>query len=205
MVFQHRRSGEGSVRRRHASRRPGAVDALSGRGDLRIGHRAARCAEMADQDFRIRFPHRHECSPVSAGSRGRGPRRAFRLLLQHAGVVHASRRPHAPEHRVGLEPRDAPGDTHFACYRGTRSGVEVRQIRADGFRPELYVVPNSADTKSQVLAAVRTRVASLDAQFPGIAVEDRGGEIQRTTPGAPCWSRSALRPGHRELPDPSDR
>ncbi len=87
------------------------------------------------------------------------------------------------------EPRDAPGDTHFAYYRGTRSSVEVRQTRADGFRPEVYVVPNSADTKSQVLAAVRTRVASLDAEFPGIAVEDRGGEIHVTIP-------EALRVGH---------
>jgi predicted dehydrogenase len=87
------------------------------------------------------------------------------------------------------EPLDAPGDTHFAYYRGTRSRIEVRQTSGDGFRPELYVVPNSADAKRDVLAGVRSRIASLQAEFPGIAAVDRGAEIQVTIP-------EALRVGH---------
>jgi predicted dehydrogenase len=87
------------------------------------------------------------------------------------------------------EPLEAPGDTHFAYYRGTRARVEVRQTRADGYRPELYVVPNRPDTASDVLAAVRARIASLQSEFPGTAAVDRGGEIHVTIP-------EALRVGH---------
>lgn len=86
------------------------------------------------------------------------------------------------------EPKDAPGDTHFACYRGTRSRIEVRQTRADAFRPELYVVP-AAGVKPQVLAAVEARVASLQPAYPGIRAEDRGAEIRISIP-------NALRVGH---------
>ena len=87
------------------------------------------------------------------------------------------------------EPGDALGDTHFACYEGTRSRIEVRQTRDDGFRPELYVVPADPGVKTRVLAAVRARVASLQDAFPGTAVEDRGAEIHIAIPGA-------LRVGH---------
>jgi predicted dehydrogenase len=74
------------------------------------------------------------------------------------------------------------GDTHFAFYKGTRARIEVRQSQADRFRPELYVVPNSADGKNQVLAAVEAKVQALQRDFPGIGVEDRGTEIHITVP-----------------------
>jgi predicted dehydrogenase len=81
------------------------------------------------------------------------------------------------------------GDTHFAVYRGTRARVEVRQIKADKFRPELYVVPASDAVKPQVLDAVKTRIQALQRDLPGVAVEDRGAEIHVTVP-------EALRVGH---------
>lgn len=73
------------------------------------------------------------------------------------------------------------GDTHFAFYRGTRSRVEIRQTRADRFRPELYIVPE-ASAKGEVLAAARAKVAALQGEFPGVAAEDRGAEIRVTIP-----------------------
>jgi hypothetical protein len=81
------------------------------------------------------------------------------------------------------------GDTHFAFYRGTRARVEVRQTRADGFRPELYVVPASPAGKSELLAAVKARVAVLQPEYPGIAVEEHGTEVRISIP-------EALRVGH---------
>ena len=47
------------------------------------------------------------------------------------------------------------GDTHFAVYRGGLSRVEVRQTKADKYRPEVYIVPNDAADKAEVLAAAR--------------------------------------------------
>jgi predicted dehydrogenase len=75
------------------------------------------------------------------------------------------------------------GDTHFAFYRGTRSRVEVRQTRADRFRPELYVVP-APQMKPQVLAAVQAKIKALQAEYPGVGVEERGAEVHITIPDA---------------------
>lgn len=87
------------------------------------------------------------------------------------------------------EPPAGSGDTHFAFYRGTRARIEVRQTRADRFRPELYVVPAAAAMKPQVLAAVQAKIQSLKQAYPGIGVEDRGTEIHVTVP-------DSLRVGH---------
>ncbi len=81
------------------------------------------------------------------------------------------------------------GDTHFAVYRGTRSRAEIRQTKADRYLPELYVVPANAAVKAEVLAAVQARIKAVQAEFPGVAVEDRGAEIKITVP-------DALRVGH---------
>lgn len=67
------------------------------------------------------------------------------------------------------------GDTHLAIYRGTKSNVEVRQGAAEKYRPELYVV-------GDIEAALRARVDELQAQYPGIAVEDLGEEFRVTIP-----------------------
>jgi predicted dehydrogenase len=76
------------------------------------------------------------------------------------------------------------GDTHFASYRGTRSRIEVRQSRADRFRPELYVVPATAAARAQVHAAVQAKLRALEHQYPGIGMEDRDAEIHITIPDA---------------------
>jgi predicted dehydrogenase len=76
----------------------------------------------------------------------------------------------------------AGADTHFAFYKGTRSRVEVRQTRADRYRPELYVIPADASAKAVVLAAVQTKIAALQRDYPGIAVDDRGSDIHITIP-----------------------
>ena len=87
------------------------------------------------------------------------------------------------------EPPAGSGDTHFAFYRGTRARIEVRQTRADRFRPELYVVPATAAMKPEVLAAVQTKIDALKRTYPGIGVEDSGAEIHITIP-------ESLRVGH---------
>jgi predicted dehydrogenase len=81
------------------------------------------------------------------------------------------------------------GDTHYAVYRGTRARVEVRQTKADGYRPELYIVPASPQSKAEILAAVEKRLAALRNMYPGIGVQERGPELRVTIP-------DALRVGH---------
>ena len=74
------------------------------------------------------------------------------------------------------------GDTHFAYYKGSRARIEVRQTRADGPRPALYVIPNDPQAKAQVLAAVRQQLEAVRRQFPGVGVEERGAELLVTIP-----------------------
>ena len=58
-------------------------------------------------------------------------------------------------------------DTYVARIRGTKSSIEVRQGEAENFRPEVYIVPNSAALRGEVLAALREKVE----------VEERGEEL----------------------------
>jgi predicted dehydrogenase len=80
-------------------------------------------------------------------------------------------------------------DTHFAYYKGTKARIEIRQTEADRYLPELYVIPASPEAKAPVLAAVQAKIKSLLEQYPGIGVDERGGEIHISVP-------DALRVGH---------
>jgi predicted dehydrogenase len=104
-------------------------------------------------------------------------------------VSYALRGIHAKLHVIwDWEPPGA-GDTHFASYRGTRARIEVRQTRADRYLPELYIVPAAAAIKPQVLAAVHAKIEALKKDYPGLGVENRGGELRVVIP-------DALRVGH---------
>ncbi len=74
------------------------------------------------------------------------------------------------------------GDTHYAVYRGSRARVEVRQTSADKYRPEVYVVPAAPGARPQVLAAVQAKVKALQGRYPGVAVDERNGEIHISIP-----------------------
>jgi predicted dehydrogenase len=70
------------------------------------------------------------------------------------------------------------GDTYDATFRGTRARVEIRQGKAEKYVPELYVVPQSSD----ILRAVRNKVAALQARYPDLAVAESAGEAHIVIP-----------------------
>jgi predicted dehydrogenase len=76
------------------------------------------------------------------------------------------------------------GDRHYAVYRGAKANVEIRQTKADGYQPELYVIPTRAGDLASVKAAVEARLAGLQATFAGVGVEVRGDELHVTIPKA---------------------
>jgi predicted dehydrogenase len=76
------------------------------------------------------------------------------------------------------------GDTHWAVYRGSRARVEVRQGDPEGYKPQTYVVPNDAKDKAAVVAAVRKKLAALQAFYPGIDMEEKGSDILLKIPDA---------------------
>jgi predicted dehydrogenase len=80
------------------------------------------------------------------------------------------------------EAETGAGDTHFAVVRGSRSRIEVRQGPDQRFRPELFVVPERSAERGDVLSALRARIARLQDRYPGLGVEDVGGESLVTIP-----------------------
>ena len=75
-------------------------------------------------------------------------------------------------------------DTHQALYRGTRCRLALRQGPAEGFRPELYVLP-----EADIGTALHRHIAALQPSYPAIAVEALGSEWRVAVP-------DALRLGH---------
>lgn len=82
-------------------------------------------------------------------------------------------------------------DTYEARFHGTRSSIEVRQGAAENFRPEVYIVPNTPELRSEVGTALAQTAVELQPGFPGLAVEDRGPEFRLAIP-------DGLRVGHEE-------
>jgi predicted dehydrogenase len=74
------------------------------------------------------------------------------------------------------------GDTHFAAFQGTRSRVEVRQGKEQNFKPEVYVIPNKAEERQSVRAAVQAKIATFQGIYPGIALEDQDHQLWVTVP-----------------------
>jgi predicted dehydrogenase len=75
-------------------------------------------------------------------------------------------------------------DTHTALYRGTRARLEIRHGLAEGYRPQLYVVP-----EADVGAALAHRIDAVQGQYPGVALERRDNDWRVNIP-------DALRVGH---------
>ncbi len=73
-------------------------------------------------------------------------------------------------------------DSYVAVFRGTKAHVELRQGKAENFRPEVYVVPNGEAVKTEVFAALSKKVAGLQQKWPGVAVEERGAEARIVIP-----------------------
>jgi len=78
------------------------------------------------------------------------------------------------------EAPEGAGDTHFATVRGRRARIEIRQGPEQKYRTELYVVPVASEAKA-VRAALEKKIASLQARFPGLALEG-GDELHLRVP-----------------------
>lgn len=80
------------------------------------------------------------------------------------------------------------GDTHVMVARGTSATAEIRQV--PGGVPEVYVRA-SGGSHDELVARLRAACGRWQADFPGLAVEDGGGEVRLAIP-------RALRTGHED-------
>lgn len=91
--------------------------------------------------------------------------------------------------RWNWEAEPGGDDAHTAIYRGSRARLEIRHGRAEGYRPQLYVVPVSDTNRADIASALTRRIEAAQARYPGVGLDRRGGEWRMTIP-------DALRLGH---------
>jgi predicted dehydrogenase len=77
---------------------------------------------------------------------------------------------------------DDSGDVYEASFRGTKARVEIRQGKPEHYHPELYVTPNSPGVQAEVFAALKQKIAALQSDYPGVAIEERAGEAHIAIP-----------------------
>jgi predicted dehydrogenase len=82
-----------------------------------------------------------------------------------------------------LEPPGG-GDTHTETWRGTSARIELRHGPGEGWRPQLYVVP-----QADIGGALERRIAALAQSHTGLGLERRAGEWKIVIP-------DTLRIGH---------
>jgi len=86
--------------------------------------------------------------------------------------------------RWNWEAEPGGDDTHTASYGGSRARLEIRHGAAEGYRPQLYVVP-----QAEIGAALAHRIEAAQGLYPGVALERRGDAWRVAIP-------DALRVGH---------
>src|SRR5262249_834104 len=84
--------------------------------------------------------------------------------------------------RWDWEAEPGAGDVYESTFRGSRSRVEIRQGKAENFRPELYIFPPDASLRQTVFGERRRKTASLQKDWPGIEVAVRDGEARIVIP-----------------------
>jgi predicted dehydrogenase len=89
------------------------------------------------------------------------------------------------------EAPEGAGDVYEASFRGTKARIELHQGRNEKYKPELYVVPDSPAVQTEVFAALKNKVDSLQARYRGLGFEQQGNQARLTIP-------DVYRVGHEE-------
>ena len=87
------------------------------------------------------------------------------------------------EVRWGLEAPPGAKDMEFAVFRGTRSRIEVRQGPEEQFIPEVYVIPNRPELRTEVSAALQHKLEGMQKSRPGLSTQQQGERLHLVIPG----------------------
>ena len=75
------------------------------------------------------------------------------------------------------------GDTHHEIIKGTKATLEIRQGKAENYKPVLYIIP-SGDKKDDFDSAVQEATATIAAKYPGVKAEKQGAEWKVIVPSS---------------------
>ncbi|MBM0106967.1 Gfo/Idh/MocA family oxidoreductase [Steroidobacter sp. S1-65] len=74
------------------------------------------------------------------------------------------------------------GDTHFSVMRGSKATLTIQQGPAEKFKPMLYIERASNVSAAAHEAAVKSAIASLQDEYPGVGVRRDGERWAVTVP-----------------------
>lgn len=67
---------------------------------------------------------------------------------------------------------EGTGDTHYSIMRGTRSSLVIKQGKAEGFKPMLYIeLNNAAETEAIAEDLEKAFVQNLAVKYPGVTLK----------------------------------
>ena len=75
------------------------------------------------------------------------------------------------------------GDTHHEIIKGTKATLEIRQGKAENYKPVLYIIP-SGDKKDDFDSAVQEATATIATKYPGVKAEKQGAEWKVIVPSS---------------------
>ena len=73
-------------------------------------------------------------------------------------------------------------DSYFASYRGRRSQIDLRAGPEEHFVPQITVTPTSDRDRDALLATLRSKLETLQSQYPGIRAEPAGSGFHIVVP-----------------------
>jgi predicted dehydrogenase len=84
--------------------------------------------------------------------------------------------------RWDFEAPPGAGDTHFSVMRGSKAALTIQQGAAQQYKPVLYIDRNKDVSAAAHDAAVEKTIASLQRDYPGVAVKRDGERWAVTVP-----------------------
>jgi predicted dehydrogenase len=71
------------------------------------------------------------------------------------------------------------GDTHYSVMRGANANLVIRQGKAEGYRPALYIEPLAATDLKAFTATLDGAMPQMQAKYPGVGLKrsDHGWEV----------------------------
>ena len=84
--------------------------------------------------------------------------------------------------RWDFEAPPGAGDTHFSVMRGSKATLSIRQGAEQQYKPVLYIEGTKDVSASSVEAAANKAIASLQSEYPGVALKRDGNRWAVTVP-----------------------
>jgi len=73
-------------------------------------------------------------------------------------------------------------DTHYSIMRGTKANLIIQQGKKEDYKATLYVEKSGPESDAAFMANVKQALADLQADFPGLAMEQDGDMIKIIIP-----------------------